>query len=225
MRKLEVSLVACIIAIAILATLTVWYYELNVWQENNRQLLRDENESLRRQTNTLQRENENLQRVNDDLEDDIDNLQNQVDTLQSEVGDLEDQIDVAYDEGYIQGVTDGAGRGYNIRDPTYQEALQFIALDQTNKNEYSETYTCFHFTADFEKNAFEARYRCGFVYIEFPDGAHAIVCFNTTDHGLIFIEPQDDKIVTVNIGYPYWDRAIYEPPDYNDTVVSLMIIW
>jgi len=130
-----------------------------------------------------------------------------------------------YNKGYLDGVVDGAGRGYNIRDPTYQEMLAFIALDKTDENEYSESYTCFHFTADVKSHAFEAGYRCGFVYIRFPDSAHAIVCFNTTDRGLIFIEPQSDDIVTLAIGQPYWDRTKYLPPEYNDTVVSFTIIW
>jgi len=130
-----------------------------------------------------------------------------------------------YNKGYLDGVIDGAGRGYNIRDPTYQEMLAFIALDKTDENEYSENYTCFHFTADVKSHAFERGYRCGFVYIRFPDSAHAIVCFNTTDRGLIFIEPQSDDIVTLAIGQPYWDRTKYLPPEYNDTVVSFTIIW
>lgn len=130
-----------------------------------------------------------------------------------------------YEMGYTEGVIDGAGRGYNIRDPTCREMLNFIASDRTNENEYSENYTCFHFTADVKSHAFQAGYRCGFVYILFPDDAHAIVCFNTTDQGLIFIEPQSDEIVTLAIGQPYWNRTEYLPPDYNDTVISFTVIW
>ena len=43
----------------------------------------------------------------------------------------------------------------------------------------------------------------GFVYLIFVDGAHAITCFNTIDHGLIYIEPQNDEVVTVGIGQQY----------------------
>ena len=132
---------------------------------------------------------------------------------------------LGYDDGYLKGVIDGAGKGYNIRDPTYQEMLNFIASDRTDENEYSENYTCFHFTADVKSHAFDEGYRCGFVHIEFPDSAHAIVCFNTTDHGLIFIEPQFDDIVTLSISQSYSNLNGYEQPDYDDTIISFTIIW
>ncbi|MEM3000146.1 MAG: hypothetical protein QXX34_06470 [Candidatus Bathyarchaeia archaeon] len=134
---------------------------------------------------------------------------------------------IGFDSGYLQGIVDGAGRGFNIRDPTYQEAMNFITQDPTDKNAYvPETYTCFHFTADVKNNAFKIGYRCGFVYIRFPDSAHAIVCFNTTDRGLVvFIELQDDGIMTLTIGQPYWDRTQYLAPDYDDTIVYYTIIW
>ncbi len=124
-----------------------------------------------------------------------------------------------YEVGYIQGVKDGAGRSWNIRDPTYREMLDFIAEDQTDKNEYSETYRCFHFTADVKQNAFKAGYRCGFVYIEFTFGSHAIVCFNTTDRGIIFIEPQNDEIVEVVVG------KFYERIYTAGTIKTYLIIW
>lgn len=129
-----------------------------------------------------------------------------------------------FEFGYIKGVEDGVGRGFNIRDPTYFEALQFIQTDQTDKHEYTENYTCFNFAADFKSNAFKAGYRCGFVYIEFSDGAHAIVCFNTTDKGIIFIEPQDDNIVEVKMGIHYWVDNGYLC-SFNDTIIYYAVIW
>lgn len=130
-----------------------------------------------------------------------------------------------YDDGYLKGVIDGAGRGYGVRDPTYQEALSFVASDETDKHKYSDPdYVCWNFAGDFKNNAFNAGFRCGWVYITLADAAHAIVCFNTTDRGLVFIEPQDDSVVTLTIGQPYWDREKYAP-SYDDTVIRFGIIW
>lgn len=130
-----------------------------------------------------------------------------------------------YDQGYLKGVIDGAGTGFNIRDPTYKEMLDFIALDKTDENEYSESYTCIYFTRDVKNHAFDKGYRCGFVYIEFPNAAHAIVCFNTTDHGLVFIEPQYDDIVVLEIGRSYSALNGYIRPKYDDTIIRFTIIW
>ena len=126
--------------------------------------------------------------------------------------------------GYLQGLQDGAGSGYSIRDPSYQEMMEFITLDNTDQNTYSTNYVCYDFASDVSSNASLEGYRCGFVYIEFSDSGHAIVCFDTVDQGLIFIEPQDDNIVTLIVGQPYWDRTIYVA-EYDDTIVKFVIIW
>jgi hypothetical protein len=101
-----------------------------------------------------------------------------------------------------------AEKHYNLRDPTYTEALQFIRSDETDRNQYNQSYTCTNFATDFMNNAFRAGYRCGYVAIEFPDINHAIVCFNTSDNGLTFIEPQSDQIVPLAPGKPYLDRMV-----------------
>ena len=131
--------------------------------------------------------------------------------------------ETGFSEGYIQGVKDGAGTGYNIRDPTYREVLDFVFLDRTDRNQYSEDYTCFNFAADFEKNAFQQGYRCGLVYLELKSFAHAIVCFDTTDAGLVFIEPQTDEIVEIAVGQTYCFPEEYVSVCYE--IVYFAIIW
>jgi hypothetical protein len=99
-------------------------------------------------------------------------------------------------------------KDYNLRDPTYKEAVQFIRSDQTDKNQYNQSYTCINFADDFRNNALNEGYRCGYVAIEFGETSHAIVCFNTSDNGLIFIEPQSDEIVTLTTEQPYLGKMI-----------------
>jgi len=136
--------------------------------------------------------------------------------------------DEGYDRGeeigYVQGLVDGTGSGYSIRDPTYQEMTDFISSDTTDKNTYSTNYVCHDFSADVKNNAFLEGYRCGFVYIEFPNSAHAIVCFDTVDQGLIFIEPQYDNILTMTIGQSLFDYNLI-PLDYDNTLIDYSIIW
>jgi len=123
--------------------------------------------------------------------------------------------DIGYQLGYTKGADDGVGHGYNIRDPTRQQAKNFIAWDRTEGHEYTDDYICYNFAADFKTNAFEAGYRCGFVYVEFEYWAHAMVCFDPIDYELIYIEPQTDEIVSLRVGGKYW----------GDTITYIAIVW
>lgn len=130
-----------------------------------------------------------------------------------------------YNTGYAEGLEDSIVRGYNIRDPSYFEAMQFTHYDRTDTHAYIEgQYECDDFAADFKNNAFRKGYRCGYVVIDFPDSRHAIVCFNTTDRGLVFIEPQDDDPGNLALGQHYWDREKYEV-NYDDTIIAFIIAW
>jgi flagellar biosynthesis/type III secretory pathway protein FliH len=193
--------------------------------------LENEKSTLENQVSTLQANVSSLQSEVVSLENVTLSLETQVSNLQSEVKSLEDEVvqsfnsgyaegesegyQLGYDEGYAQGVEDGPEIGWYIRDPTYDKAIAFTNSDKTDENEYTSDYVCYDFTADFNSNAFQMGYRCGFVYIEFSDSAHAIACFNTTDNGLIYIEPQNDEIVTLTIGQSY----------LGDTIVDIGIIW
>jgi predicted nuclease with TOPRIM domain len=153
------------------------------------------------------------------LENEKASLELQVTALTTEVADLEDEVIISYnsgyDAGYTQGTDDLIQTGYYSMDPTYDEAISFIELDETDENTYTPDYVCYDFTADLIDNAAQLGYRCGFVYIEFSNSAHAIACFNTTDAGLIFVEPQNDELVDIAVGQLYLGHII----------VKMGIIW
>lgn len=113
-----------------------------------------------------------------------------------------------------------------VRDPSLQEAREFVAIDQTNLLSYTYgSFTCHNFAMTFKGNAAEAGYKCGYVLLFFHNKTHALNCFNTTDQGLIFIEPQTDNTVQIAVGQPYWGRGVYAPPEYNDTIIAYHIFW
>jgi hypothetical protein len=112
-----------------------------------------------------------------------------------------------------------------LRNPTYFEAQHFVSTDRTDNHPYVEgSYTCANFASDFRRNAQSAGYECGYVFVYFPDEqSHVLNCFNTTDNGLVFVEPQWDKFVNVTVGKPYFNdnTALV----YNDTVLWYYIDW
>jgi hypothetical protein len=146
--------------------------------------------------------------------------------LQASLGDL--QYDFSNLKTNYDRMTEGFG--YILRDPTYQEVKNFLISDNTNSHLYNtDTYNCANFSADVAANAAKMNIRCGFVNVSFIDGAHAIVVFNTTDKGIIFVEPQSDVEMNLQIGKKYWQSAINHsyanPGTYDDTVVKYIIIW
>ncbi len=112
-----------------------------------------------------------------------------------------------------------------LRDPTYDELVKFIKEDTINENEYNNTYTCLQFSLDLNKNAHNLGIRSGFVLIFFDNCSHLLNCFNTTDEGIIYVEPQTDAIVTLNIGEKYWNRERKLNIEYDDTISSILITW
>jgi hypothetical protein len=119
------------------------------------------------------------------------------------------------------------GYGYVLRDPSYQEMRESLARDKTNEREYVEgEYVCVHFAADVKANAAKEGIWAAYVDLEFPGIGHAIVAFYTTDRGLVFIEPQLDKIANLVIGRSYWESVGKpRPTDYDDTVILITKIW
>lgn len=149
---------------------------------------------------------------------------------------------------------------YTVHDPTYTEMKKFLEEDKADQNEYIlDEYMCHHFSKDLVREAAKKGIRAGYVRLDFPEqlcfkeknyySGHAIVCFNTTDKGLIFIEPQFDLGVTIKIGGSYQEGIVSKNllrrvplfffffkkelkplgsgvfGDYDDTVEKLSINW
>lgn len=89
-----------------------------------------------------------------------------------------------------------------------QELLQFLVEDKTDEHEYiPDKYVCWDFAMDLVNNAKKRHIQAGFVMIEYyGGGGHSVVAFNTTDKGIVFVEPQEDTFVTLcdNCFYYAW---------------------
>ena len=124
---------------------------------------------------------------------------------------------------------------YEFYDPTYAEVAQFMENDNTDALEYNaQNFSCLHFSQTFIANAIQLSMRCTLVIINFDETnvSHAIVGFNTSDNGMVYIEPQfDEWVENLEPGNDYWTECvvpngIYEHvEDPNDTIREILIFW
>jgi len=87
--------------------------------------------------------------------------------------------------------------------PTLNNVMNFISDDKTDLNEYGMYYNCTDFASDLVRNARDAGFKAHVVAILYENSiGHSIVVFETFE-GILYIEPQNDKIYTeVSIGKP-----------------------
>lgn len=93
--------------------------------------------------------------------------------------------------------------------PSYQSIQSFLATDTTNEIKYRDYrrwfgfergFVCGDFARTLVKNARNNNLPAYVVKVEFISGeGHAIVCFDTNE-GRVFIEPQEDKRLELEIG-------------------------
>jgi len=98
-----------------------------------------------------------------------------------------------------------------LRTPTFQEVREFILRDPTSRNEFIlYQYECRHFATVVNNNAEAEGLRCAFVLLCFDRGQHSVIAFETTDKGLVYIEPQTDAAIHPEVGSQYQGREIKE---------------
>ena len=106
---------------------------------------------------------------------------------------------------------DSTSQATALKDPTFQELRDFILRDPTSRNQFVlNQYECRHFATDVNNNAEANGLRCAFVLLGYNRGQHAVVAFDTTDRGLVYIEPQTDARIHPEVGGTYQGREIKE---------------
>ena len=85
--------------------------------------------------------------------------------------------------------------------PRWKDVKSFLHKDKTNLNTWTErNYDCTAFSTDVVKNAIENNIFMCIVEVNFIEGAHIIIAVNTSNKGLLYIEPQSDNIVNLQLG-------------------------
>jgi hypothetical protein len=95
--------------------------------------------------------------------------------------------------------------------PTFQQVKEFVLSDNVSKNTWiAGVYECRHFATDLNNNADAAGLRCAFVILGYAVNQHSIVAFETSDRGIVFIEPQTDAVVKPVVGGYYGSNLILQ---------------
>jgi uncharacterized protein YoxC len=99
-----------------------------------------------------------------------------------------------------------------IVNPPYSELVQFIVEDRTDAMAYTNnSFVCTDFANMFIANFKKKGYYSCFTELVFEEGAHAIVAVNTTDRGLMYVEPQSDGIImSLKVGENYCSKVDWD---------------
>lgn len=109
----------------------------------------------------------------------------------------------------VDGVTENTD---NLIDVNYSNLMSFIENDTGDSNPYSLTFVCTDFALALMHNASLQNISSGFVILNYHElEEHAVCVFNTTDAGIIYIEPQNDNDITefIKILGVYGTSTIY----------------
>ena len=102
-----------------------------------------------------------------------------------------------------------AEKGVNMN-PTFSEVKRFIDTDDTDEIDWTDDFDCTEFSNTLISNMInKGRMFACTTELEFgKDIGHVIVEINSSDKGLIYIEPQNDKVIySINLGDNYCDLA------------------
>jgi hypothetical protein len=103
----------------------------------------------------------------------------------------------------------------------YDYVKEFIRNDRTYLNRYDiNSYNCQDFSQDMIRNARKYNMLSCVVTVTFGDAAHQIVSFNTIDNGVVYVEPQTNKMFySLELGKNFCDYVNWNC-DWNITKIT-----
>lgn len=227
-----------IISIILIQFYLIYSYNVDI---NNLQInledkqlqLNQKNDILNTTTNNLNSVSQDLSNTNSELDSlkyDFEYLLTIKNNLHSNLNNT--QLTLLSKNNYIETLKKEIvylenGSSYSLHDPTYMEMKNFLNVSQIDKYEYEPGYyVCRHFARDLKNEATSVGIRLAYVEFYGPPPSninlswnewqgHCVVCFDTLDNGRIFIEPQNDNEINVEL---------YNVSN-NIYIKDLLIIW
>ena len=114
--------------------------------------------------------------------------------------------------------------GAPVHKPTLEEVEEFLRYDKTDlKNYINGSYMCLDFSLDVARNAsYFGIEAFPSIIIRNTTSAHAVVCFDTVEKGVIYFEPQTDAYYDpFNVGGVAVKKVFSLPiSSHNPTVIK-----
>ncbi len=165
---------------------------------------------------------ENIKEAFRRIGDDISALYNLISSLQSKITQIEFNINslnsmMENQKSEIDKIKEDISSLRNeinrriILNPSYEELLNFIQEDDTDKLPYIEEnykFVCVDFADTFVKRFREKGFYSCKTTLYFEKVAHSIVAVNTSDYGIVYVEPQEDKVIfDLKVGDNYCQKV------------------
>lgn len=126
------------------------------------------------------------------------NQKSEIDKNNNEIQNYKDII-VYKDDLY-------ANKKGTVRKPTYEEVVEFLENDETERTEWTRNHDCTQFAHQIIRNAMEQNIYGCVVNIDYDKRngmGHDIIVFDTVDLGIQYFEPQTDENVYMYVGMDY----------------------
>jgi len=112
-----------------------------------------------------------------------------------------------------------------IYNPSLNLLENFLKLDNTSEYKYTSDFRCSSFSSMLVNHLRNHHIFGCMTSVWFFDGkGHSIVAVNTSDYGVVFVEPQSDKIImNLTPGQNYCDRVGWVCKDKADWKIEKII--
>lgn len=234
MNQKKNIIVVLLVVLCTVGSAGATYFYMNEVKQNEVSSLKTDYQS---DIATLGQVISSYQQETNSLEDQIDDLNEGIDDTAEYITSLKEKwslTNTSLQENVSEVQNLRTGSKFYLHDPTYAEVKDFIASDDTEQNIYDvDTFDCENFCIEINNNAEDQGMRCAFIIMYFYEKTtgHMIVGFDTIDQGMVYVEPQTDEWVDLEIGKEYWTECILPEEGYyysdhpDDTIKEILTFW
>ena len=232
MKKTSLGLI--LILLVSIVGVTVYYQgqisnlnkELDALQEslNDKEELENDYSNVKNDLNELNRTYNDLLENYKDLQENHSKLQSDYTLTKENLENVKDNLNqLKKTNNELNQEIKNLKNGSTYYKPSLSSVNEFLKENDVDEREYKdEDYTCVDYTFDLMEAGKKEGFETGFVYIylysDNSNSAHSIAYFNTSDEGVVYVEPQTDTMLYELPKDEYYWKLVYEKENlqYNE---------